>query len=228
MGLMVVVGGQKGGCGKSTIATGLAVEAARDGKKTVLLADMDTRQQTSVDWAARRRESGFKPPLNTQLVYGPAALSPLRAVQDFIVVDLPPWADVETVAVARLSNLFLVVTAPNNVELNPTVMLMRELDRVGLVERTAIALSKVIDARDEELAREYLAAEGYSALPVPLRFFASSARVGNDGRVVTEAHSKIVADQARMFFGGVFRVLERVQARSLSVPERARERGRER
>jgi chromosome partitioning protein len=229
MGLVVSVGGQKGGCGKSTIATGLAVEASRDTKKLVLLADMDTRQQTSFEWAERRRALGIEPKVNAQVLHSPAGLKPLRGVRDLIVVDMPPWADVETVAVARMSDLFIAVTAPNNFELNPTVMLMREFERVGVPRRqTVIALSKVLDTRDEAMARDYLRQEGLTALDVPLRFFPSTMRVGNEGRAVTEIASKVVADQGRLFFKGVFRVLERVRGRDMDIEHQKGGRGRER
>jgi len=43
---VVSVGGQKGGTGKSTVAQGIAVEAARTGG-IVMLADLDLKQATS-------------------------------------------------------------------------------------------------------------------------------------------------------------------------------------
>ena len=49
--------GQKGGVGKSTLARIIAVEATKGGLQAKI-ADMDTQQSTSVNWAARRAEKG--------------------------------------------------------------------------------------------------------------------------------------------------------------------------
>jgi chromosome partitioning protein len=52
--MIILVGSQKGGCGKSTIATNLAAVAAQNGRDVVLI-DADS-QCTSATWAADREE----------------------------------------------------------------------------------------------------------------------------------------------------------------------------
>ncbi len=55
--MILLIGGEKGGTGKSTIATNLAVQLALDGKDVMLL-DADP-QGTASKWVERRNEHGL-------------------------------------------------------------------------------------------------------------------------------------------------------------------------
>lgn len=66
---VTVVGGQKGGCGKTNIINNLAVMSQfRTGKK-VLLVDADEQGSTS-NWSARRSQRGDLPPITTIKKFG--------------------------------------------------------------------------------------------------------------------------------------------------------------
>jgi chromosome partitioning protein len=54
-GQVVLIGGEKGGVGKSTITTNIAVEASRRATQVIII-DTDP-QHTSLNWAERRNES---------------------------------------------------------------------------------------------------------------------------------------------------------------------------
>lgn len=56
--MIVLIGGEKGGAGKSTLATNLAAYLVTQDKDVILL-DCD-KQGTATKWVARRNEAGYK------------------------------------------------------------------------------------------------------------------------------------------------------------------------
>lgn len=73
--MLIFVGGQKGGPGKSTVATNLAAMRKLEGKD-VHLMDLD-EQKTSTLWASLRDESGIDPRIpSTQKILGDNVINP--------------------------------------------------------------------------------------------------------------------------------------------------------
>jgi chromosome partitioning protein len=106
--------GQKGGAGKTTIALGLAVAAARAGH-TTLIIDLDP-QASATKWKDRRADK------NPTVVSAQA--SRLRQVidtaraggVDFVFIDTAGRKDDSALNAARASDLVLVPTRPNILE----------------------------------------------------------------------------------------------------------------
>jgi chromosome partitioning protein len=222
------VGGQKGGTGKSTVAQGIAVEAARSGRM-VLLADLDAKQATSAEWAKRRKAAGHKPAVEARLTSQRMVweLSPLC---NLLVIDAPGYADNATLELAQRSNLLVLTTGTNLIELEPTVLLMRELLERGVAkEKVAVALVRVIDREREQEARNYLKAAGIEALERSLGWYKTLNDIATDGRAVTESPNRAVAAMGVAFFGGIARALERAAGRekggTVAVAEVTRQRG---
>ncbi len=87
--MIIVIGGVKGGTGKTTIATNLAVLRSASGKK-VLLVDADEQKSTSV-WANQRDVLGIETKWCTIPLVGKAIYSQLQRMKtdyDDIIIDV--------------------------------------------------------------------------------------------------------------------------------------------
>lgn len=90
-GTVIAVANTKGGVGKTTIATSLAVYLAASGKRAGLVA-LDP-QSDLLDWSAKRRERGHEPAV--EVYAGVDALDEVvenmaAAGLDYLIVDCPP------------------------------------------------------------------------------------------------------------------------------------------
>ena len=66
--MILLIGGEKGGTGKTTIATNLAVQRTKFSKE-VLLIDSD-KQMTATYWCSVREENGVEPRITSVQKYG--------------------------------------------------------------------------------------------------------------------------------------------------------------
>jgi len=117
MAYTIVVGGRKGGVGKSTIAIGLAAEWHRRGRE-VLLVDTDP-QRTVATWAALAEELGHKAPAVRQLEAAKLArtLPRMAAAFDVTIVDTQPReAEVQAYAMA-VADFALLPSQPGATDL---------------------------------------------------------------------------------------------------------------
>ncbi len=86
--MMILVGGEKGGSGKSCLAQNLAVYFARDKKAIVLMVDCDPQRTTS-DWIQARNTDPSLPAINCIQLYGKIRndLLSLKQHYDYVIVD---------------------------------------------------------------------------------------------------------------------------------------------
>ena len=102
--------GQKGGGGKTTTGTGLAVQAAKSGLASLII-DLDP-QANAANWKDRREfdnpavvsahVSRLKPTLDAAQQHG----------ADFVVIDTPAKSDSAAIEAARAANLVLIPVWP--------------------------------------------------------------------------------------------------------------------
>lgn len=145
---------EKGGTGKSTVATNLATALHRQGLRVVLL-DCDP-QGTSRDWRDASPEGADLPPVLG--VDRPQMLaSSLKGIKaDIAIIDSPAKAESMSAAIVRASHVALLVIQPSGADLwasGAAVKLIQakrdvggEIDAAFLVNRTsgATKLSKLV------------------------------------------------------------------------------------
>jgi chromosome partitioning protein len=135
----VMVLNAKGGCGKSTLATNIAVFFARDGRQ-VCLADYDP-QRSSLDWLAQR-------PDDLAAVSGVAAYQEgLRNVArstEVLVIDAPARVHgTELNELVRRAETIIVPVLPSSIDMNACGHFMAELLEIGKVARKQARLAVV-------------------------------------------------------------------------------------
>lgn len=86
--MMILVGGEKGGSGKSCIAQNIAVYLRCEKNASVLMVDCDPQRTTS-DWAQERSSNDELPSITCIQLYGKIRneLLSLKARYDYVVID---------------------------------------------------------------------------------------------------------------------------------------------
>ena len=188
---------QKGGVGKSTLARIIAVEATKGGLRTKI-ADLDTQQTTSVNWAARRAANGLEPPVRAE-----AFRSVDTALQDaegfdLYIFDGAPHSSAETQAACRAADMVVIPTSEGLDDLQPSVLLANNLLKAGIpASRVAFALCITSDsAREIAGARAYLGQTPYLVLEGEIPFRAAFKTAMDQGKAITETSFRTLRKRA--------------------------------
>jgi len=138
---------QKGGSGKTTLATHLAGELAFEGYKVVLI-DADLQGSAS-DWAERRAQNGQK------RLYGVFGLTrdslhvevpQIAQTADFVVIDGPPRAATITRSALLAADLALIPVQPSAYDIWATQEMVRLVEEARLY-RPALRAAFVVNRR---------------------------------------------------------------------------------
>jgi chromosome partitioning protein len=161
--MILLIAAEKGGVGKSTLATNLAVHLARQGVDIVLL-DTDG-QATAARFVERRDEVGITPAVPCVQRTGEIAstLRDLARRYQVVVVDAGGRDSREMRSAMAVANLLLVPTKPSQADLEtfPKVNELIGLARGLNPELKAVAVLSIAPSnpviREVEDARELLA-----------------------------------------------------------------------
>lgn len=116
--MIVVVGGIKGGSGKTTIATNLAVIRAREGAK-VLLVDAD-EQKSASDWAQQRVVMDLECGITTIQLSGKGLYSQIQkmgADYDDVIIDVGGRDTTSQRSALTVADLFLIPFKPRSLDI---------------------------------------------------------------------------------------------------------------
>jgi chromosome partitioning protein len=196
--MILVVGGIKGGVGKSTLASNLAVLAARDGRD-VLLVDGDS-QETTMTWAAARgdRENVSTDRVTTVALVGKGVRDELRRLKpkyETIIIDAGARDTTTQRSALTIADTVLLPFAPRGPDLwtiDAAVELIGEIRGVNESLR-ALALVNRADAIGNDNAEAEAAFAEHSgtieAMPV---------RIGNrKGIAIAHLMGLAAAEMAR-------------------------------
>jgi chromosome partitioning protein len=135
----IMVLNAKGGCGKSTLATNIAVFFAKDGHQ-VCIADYDS-QRTSLDWLAQRPAD--LPPISGVPAYEDGLRNVARST-DILVIDAPARVHgTELNELVRRAETIIVPVLPSSIDMKACAHFMAELLEIGKVSRRQARLALV-------------------------------------------------------------------------------------
>lgn len=113
--MIISIGGIKGGTGKTTLATNLAVLRSATGKK-VLLVDAD-EQKSSTIWANQRYATGFETKWDNIQLFGKAVFTEIPILKpnyDDIIIDVGGRETRSLRAAVAVADIFLMPFRPRS------------------------------------------------------------------------------------------------------------------
>ncbi len=199
----------KGGSGRSTIATSLAGELARE--NTVTLIDCDLPQGTAASWAALREQVGLTSA--TAANYRELLARVERfGHSDYIVVDGPPRIAEMVRAVLLVSDLALVPLNATHAEIWSTQDLLPILTEAGkATKRRTVRIVwtryRGYLVRAQELSREATKALGLRALESRLGYRSAYAEALGAGQTAAELSDPLARNEVQALVAEVQAIL---------------------
>jgi chromosome partitioning protein len=131
---------QKGGQGKTTLATGFAVEAAREGAAVVIL-DTDDRQGTASYWENSRQTDDITV-VNTGIAVLPLNLCKAeKGGADIAIIDTPANSRDIASEAGRAANFVLIPVVPRAFDIASVLQTVKQVKQEGTP--FAVVLSQV-------------------------------------------------------------------------------------
>lgn len=112
--MIILVAGEKGGTGKTTMSINLVVERAKSGRDVALLnAD---KQGSAAQWAAIRAQERYTPFIPCMSIYGQTLTEQVRELAkkyDDILIDAGGWDSIEMRAAMLVADALVTPAKPS-------------------------------------------------------------------------------------------------------------------
>ena len=199
MGKVISLVSQKGGVGKSTLARGVAIEFAKN-DWDVHIGDLDTTQFTTFKWSERRDAIEVFPSISVSSYKNPKGIIPHIGSHDLVVIDGTPYATLETLEIAKLSDLIVIPTGITVDDLEPQLTLGQELVIKAKVKKEQIlfVVMKVPENGDKEAKNtmESIRDWGFNCVNAWLPFKTSYGQAMDAGYGMTETRFNTLNEAA--------------------------------
>lgn len=190
---IIVVGGIKGGSGKTTLASNLTAIRAIEEKKKVLLVDAD-EQRSASDWVEHRESLGIQTPWTTVSLLGASVRTQvLKMAQNYddIIIDTGGRDTTSQRSALTIAHIFLAPFQPRSLDVWTLGKVTSLIDEIRTVnpELAAFAVLNRGDAQgtDNEGAADILRdGHGISYLDTPIQQRKAFANASAEGLCVIE------------------------------------------
>lgn len=211
---------QKGGAGKSTLAQLFARELAQNGF-SVKIADLDTQQTSSAEWAADRADNDISPSVRCE-TFADVKQAIAEAGQfDAYILDGKPNASRQTFEIARASDLVVVAVRQSKRDLRPAVKLANDLaDNHGVdPAKIVFAMNQTTDSESDVLAaREWLKNSDYEVLDGWVALSTGYSTAMDTGKAITETSFRTLNKKAQVLAQSI---TDKLAAITSNEPEKA-------
>ena len=190
--MIIVVGGIKGGGGKTTLATNLCVMRSRTGKK-VLLVDGD-EQRTASDWASQREVLGIETSWTTIQLAGKSLHTEIKKMSsnyDDIIIDVGGRDTTSQRSALVIADICVIPFKPKSFDmwtLGAVKSMLAEIHAINPLLEVYTVLNQA-DSRGTdnyesfEMIREM---STFICIPTPIGNRRSFANAASDGKAVVE------------------------------------------
>ncbi|MCP4080552.1 MAG: AAA family ATPase [Planctomycetaceae bacterium] len=205
---VIAIISQKGGSGKTTLATNLFVASIKVGLKTVLF-DLD-QQSSACKWADRGQRGENEPVVDAQPGRLPMAIKKADEMGvDVAIIDTPGNIEQPAMAAAQIADIALLPFQPSIADLDTCDSTLNLLNIAGVENRFAVLTRvKPFGTRHEETAEwlqkqkqlsvcpttigERIAIQDAYALGLGVQEFESSGKAAKEIEKVYKYTSKLV------------------------------------
>lgn len=207
MGKIIAFVSQKGGVAKSTLARGVACEAAKSGLN-IKVADLDTQQGTFAEWHRIRLNNGMKAIGSVELFAKAKDAINQADNYDLLVIDGAARASSATLEIAKTADLVILPTCASRDDLTPAIRLAHELQNKGTDNKNiALALTRVGTQSEIDDAREFILQSGYRVLDGELLEKPAYRQAQNEGLSITETRYKSLNEKADKLLNSIINLL---------------------